>query len=46
MPQRKWIAAVALAAVVACMPATASMIDAVEFYNASLDHYFVTASSD
>jgi len=43
---RNWIAAGGLASVVACMPASADMIDAVEFYNASLDHYFVTAFPD
>src|SRR5207249_9249881 len=46
MPQRNWIAGAALAAAVACAPATAGMVDAVEFYNATLDHYFVTASPD
>lgn len=30
----------------ASAPASAGMVDAVEFYNASLDHYFVTASTD
>ncbi len=28
------------------VPASAGMVDAVEFYNASLDHYFVTANTD
>ena len=28
------------------LPAAAALQDAIEFYNASLDHYFVTASSD
>ena len=27
-------------------PAAAGVADAVEFYNASLDHYFVTANTD
>jgi hypothetical protein len=30
----------------AAMPAAAALQDAIEFYNASLDHYFVTANSD
>ena len=46
MPQRNWIAAAALAATLACTPATAGLIDAVEFYNAALDHYFITAFPD
>jgi hypothetical protein len=46
MLQRYWIASAAVAAAIACTPAAAGMIDAVEFYNASLDHYFVTAAPD
>ena len=46
MSQRNWIAGAALAAAVACTPATAGMIDAVEFYNQSLDHYFTTSYPD
>jgi len=30
----------------ACGTARAALVDAIEFYNAALDHYFVTASSD
>lgn len=45
-PQRTWIAITAVAAALSCAPATAGMIDAIEFYNPSLDHYFVTASTD
>ena len=37
MPQRNWIASAVLAAAVVCTPATAGMIDAIEFYNQSLD---------
>lgn len=33
------------AMVVSITPAAAGMVDAVEFYNASLDHYFVTANT-
>jgi hypothetical protein len=30
----------------AALPAKATLVDAIEFYNASLDHYFVTISAD
>ena len=30
----------------ACGTARAALVDAIEFYYAALDHYFVTASSD
>ena len=46
MQQRNRIAGAAFAAAIACAPATGGMIDAIEFYNASLDHYFVTAFAD
>ncbi len=46
MRQRNRMAAAAFAAAIACAPAAAGMIDAIEFYNASLDHYFVTAFAD
>jgi hypothetical protein len=39
-------AAVALALVAAPLSARAALLDAVEYYNAALDHYFVTASAD
>ncbi|HSV17203.1 MAG TPA: hypothetical protein VLR71_02260 [Casimicrobiaceae bacterium] len=42
------VVALAFAALLltATRPAAAALLDAVEFYNAALDHYFVTASSD
>jgi len=30
----------------AALPASAALVDAIEFYNASLDHYFVTINAD
>jgi len=36
----------ALALLAAPAPASATLLDAIEYYNAALDHYFVTASAD
>ncbi|HVO89098.1 MAG TPA: hypothetical protein VMV45_11195 [Casimicrobiaceae bacterium] len=41
-----WRAAAALLLFGACIPAHAALLDAIEYYNAGLDHYFVTAQSD
>jgi hypothetical protein len=44
---RACTAAVAALALLAVSPrAAATLVDAVEYYNAALDHYFVTASAD
>ena len=40
------IAAFACTFAVVAPPASAGLVDAVEFYNASLDHYFVTVNPD
>ena len=44
-PARR-VARLALLLLLAALPASASLTDAIEFYNASLDHYFVTISAD
>src|SRR5262245_29676818 len=44
-PARKLLAA-ALAASLIAPAGAAGLVDAVEFYNAALDHYFVTALPD
>ena len=36
----------ALALLAAPAPASATLLDAIEYYNAALDHYFATASAD
>jgi hypothetical protein len=44
---RKMFAVVACVCTLLCAaPAAAGMVDAIEFYNGSLDHYFVTANPD
>jgi hypothetical protein len=43
---RRCLAVIATAAVLAPAAAEAAVVSAIEFYNAALDHYFVTASAD